>query len=131
MGLDIIPHDPHCWAQEGGAVESAAKALPRGPWPGLGVVPDGDHTVFPAARTGEPPWRRGGMSHLPWSLQPCAEGWTLGHPLPRSRTELSISWRPLTHCRSTHGWLISRAAWTPGECPGGPRMGGWGGGPAR
>lgn len=94
-----------------------------GPRPRLEVVPDGDPIVVPAARAREPPWGRGGANRLPQSLQPCAEGWTLGRSVPRSRTEPSTSWRPLTRCRSTRGWLTSRAAWTPGECPGGPRVG--------
>lgn len=36
--------------------------------------------------------------------------WTLDTPLPRWRMEQSTSWRPSTPCRSTRGWLTSRAA---------------------
>ena len=36
--------------------------------------------------------------------------WTLNAPLPRWRMEQSTSWRPSTPCRSTRGWLTSRAA---------------------
>lgn len=45
-----------------------------GPWPGFGVVLDGNPTVFPAAHTSELPSGRCGMSHLSWGREPSAEG---------------------------------------------------------
>lgn len=101
------------------------------------MVLDGDPTVFPDAHTNEPSsWGRGGGAICPgvWSpllrmaevrVLTAVDSW---HPFPRWRMEQSTSWRPSTPCRSTRGWLTSRAVWTLGKCPSGTRTGGQVGG---
>lgn len=80
-----------------------------------GLPSAGDPTVFPAAQTRGLPLGEGQDEPL-----------DSRRPLPRWRMEQSTSWRPSTPCRSTRGWLTSRAAQTPGETPGMGRRGGGG-----
>lgn len=67
-GLDVIP--------SGGprmeVLLSVGCGSTPGPWPGFGVVLDGDPTVFPAAHTSELPSGRCGMSHQSWGREPSA-----------------------------------------------------------